>query len=212
MSRGCCVIVALLTLLLAARCAPPPPRVAPAPPPADLVVLVPDPEDARVGSATVTATGGGAVELSHANEGTRIVQGQAPTPPAPVAAGDVQRIFGDAIAARPPAPRRFLLSFETGSDTLTPDSQALVSEILDVVRSRPAPEVTVIGHTDTTGEAAANIQLGMRRATLIRDMLVSIGLDAAKIEVASHGEADLLVQTPDSTAEARNRRVEVTVR
>jgi outer membrane protein OmpA-like peptidoglycan-associated protein len=129
-----------------------------------------------------------------------------------VAADDVQRIFGDAIAARPPAPRRFLLSFETGSDTLTPDSQALVSEILEVVRTRPAPEVTVIGHTDTTGEAAANIQLGMRRATLIRDVLVSIGLDAAKIEVASHGEADLLVQTPDSTAEARNRRVEVTVR
>jgi outer membrane protein OmpA-like peptidoglycan-associated protein len=32
------------------------------------------------------------------------------------------------------------------------------------------------------------------------------------IEVASHGEADLLVHTPDETPEPRNRRVDITVR
>jgi outer membrane protein OmpA-like peptidoglycan-associated protein len=32
------------------------------------------------------------------------------------------------------------------------------------------------------------------------------------IEVTSHGERNPLVQTPDNTAEPKNRRVEVTVR
>jgi outer membrane protein OmpA-like peptidoglycan-associated protein len=37
-------------------------------------------------------------------------------------------------------------------------------------------------------------------------------MDASMIEVTSHGEADLLVKTADQVLEARNRRVEITVR
>jgi peptidoglycan-associated lipoprotein len=83
---------------------------------------------------------------------------------------------------------------------------------VEFVRLRPAPDVSVIGHTDTTGEADPNVALGMRRATLIRDLLVKTGLDPGQVDVASHGEADLLVPTPDNTEEAKNRRVEVIVR
>ena len=195
---------------LLAGCAPP--KVVPPPPRSDLVVLMPDPEDGRVGTATVTGATGAVVELTRASEGTRVVQGQAPTAPAAVPGDDVQRIFGAALAARPLAPRHFVLYFETGSDTLTPESRALVPEIIADVRARTAPDLTVIGHTDTTGDAAANIQLGLQRATLVRDLLVASGLDPAQVDVASHGEADLLVPTPDNTPEARNRRVEVTIR
>ena len=85
-------------------------------------------------------------------------------------------------------------------------------EILATVRTRPVPEVSVVGHTDTTGAAATNVELGMRRATLIRDLLVGAGLDTRLIDVASHGETNPVVATADNTAEARNRRVEVTVR
>jgi outer membrane protein OmpA-like peptidoglycan-associated protein len=74
------------------------------------------------------------------------------------------------------------------------------------------PDLTVVGHTDTTGSAEANIELGRSRATLIRDRLVAAGLDGRLISVVSHGEADLLVPTPDETAEPKNRRVEVSVR
>ena len=188
------------------------PKLVPTPPPtADLVALLPDPEDGRVGSATVTAPGG-RVELTAANHATRVVAGQAPSVPAPIADDEIQRRFGSALAARPLAPREFLLYFETGGDTLTAESQALVAQVVEHVRQRPAPEVTVIGHTDTIGDATSNVELGMRRAILIRDLLVKSGLDFAQVEVASHGEADLLVATPDNTAEPKNRRVEVTVR
>jgi peptidoglycan-associated lipoprotein len=203
----CAALAAVATTAGACR-----PKVAPTPPPpADLVVLAPDPDDGHVGSATVS-TPVGSVELTAGGDATRVANGQAPTPPALMAPDEIQRRFGDAMISRPLAPREFLLYFEAGGDTLTPESQTLVAEIVEFVRSRPAPDVSVIGHTDTTGEASANVELGMRRATLIRDLLVSSGLDAAQVDVASHGESDLLVPTPDGTAEARNRRVEVTVR
>jgi outer membrane protein OmpA-like peptidoglycan-associated protein len=47
---------------------------------------------------------------------------------------------------------------------------------------------------------------------MVRALLVRAGLDAALIEVGSHGESDLLIQTADSTPEPRNRRVEIAVR
>lgn len=203
------VFGAVAALAAAGACRP---KVAPTPPPsADVIVLVPDPEDNGIGAATVSSPQG-TVELTDANVATRVVAGRAPSVPAPMAVDDIQRRFGEALAARPLPPRQFLLYFETGGDTLTPESQAQVPEIVVFVSGRPGADVSVIGHTDTAGEANANAELGMRRATLIRDLLVNSGLDQSQLDVASHGEVDPLVPTPDNTAEEKNRRVEVTVR
>jgi outer membrane protein OmpA-like peptidoglycan-associated protein len=46
----------------------------------------------------------------------------------------------------------------------------------------------------------------------VRNLLVDAGLDGSTIEVNSVGELDPLVKTPDETREARNRRVDITVR
>ena len=74
------------------------------------------------------------------------------------------------------------------------------------------PEVVVIGHTDTLGDARANVALGLKRAKSVQGVLVDAGISPALIEVASHGEADQLVKTRDDRAEPRNRRVEISVR
>ncbi len=112
----------------------------------------------------------------------------------------------------PPPARRFLLYFDTGRDTLTAESRALVPEILATVQTRPVPEVSIVGHTDTTGPPATNVDLGMRRAALIRDLLVGAGLDVRLVEVASHGETNPVVPRPTTPPRRSNRRVEVTVR
>src|SRR5262249_62223823 len=112
----------------------------------------------------------------------------------------------------PPAPQSFNLAFQSASDALPGGSRRLLPGILRVVKERPAPDVLVIGHTDTTGSRQSNFQLGLRRATRVRELLVGIGLDPTLITVQSVGELDLLVPTADDTAEPRNRRVEVAVR
>jgi outer membrane protein OmpA-like peptidoglycan-associated protein len=112
---------------------------------------------------------------------------------------EVQRVFGDTIAALPPAPVHFTLNFLFESDELTDESRALLPEILQTVRQRAFPEVLVIGHTDTMGTPQANLQLGMTRATAVFRILIQVGFDPATIEVRSHGESDPLVKTPDQT-------------
>ncbi len=179
--------------------------------PSELVILVPHPETGAVGAATVSA-GDTTVDLARSGEGTRIRKGEKPTAPAPIPPEEIERIFGSALGARPPAPVQFLLYFENDREQLVPESQPLVAEILAEIQRRLSPEVTIIGHTDRTADDLYNIALGLRRATHVRDLLLAGGVDPALVEVASHGEADPLVPTADGVAEPRNRRAEVTIR
>ena len=153
----------------------------------------------------------GRVELAEAGAGARISSGAAPEPTT-LDEADIQRLFGDALASLPPAPQHFVLYFRFESEELTDESRRLVQDVLKAVKRRPEPDVTAIGHTDTTGTPASNIELGLRRAKAVRAMLVDAGLASASIAVTSHGEAELLVRTADGVFEARNRRVEITVR
>lgn len=199
-----------LVLLAGAGCTRQAPQPV-APQPRDLVVLVPDPDTSEVGRLSVS-TPAGQVELSGAGESTTVARGEAPGPMAILDDQTIQGMFGSTLAMLPPAAESFDLYFETGRDTLTPESAALLPQVIARARARAVPEVSVIGHTDTTGTAESNVVLGLSRATRIRDLLIEAGLEADLIEVTSHGESTPLVATPDNTPEARNRRVEVSIR
>lgn len=183
---------------------------APAPPAPAMVILLPD-ADGKVGKVRVTNEFG-STDLGVERQAAVASADRRPGPAATMSAADVKRLFGDALAALPEAPRYFTLYFQFDTDQLTPQSRALLPEILKAVKERSFPEVTVVGHTDTTGSPKANLELGLKRASTVRGILVKAGLDPALIDVTSHGEADLLMRTPDRTAEAHNRRVEISVR
>ena len=124
----------------------------------------------------------------------------------------LQRDFGAALAAMPLPPEGFLLYFESGGAVLTAQSKAELQQVLERTRARPSPDISVVGHTDTAGPAEGNKALGLRRATAMAEQLRQLGLQNTTISVESHGEGNLLVRTPDNTAEERNRRVEITIR
>jgi outer membrane protein OmpA-like peptidoglycan-associated protein len=176
-----------------------------------LAALLPDPDSGAVGRAVVSSLAG-SVELAEARASTVVNGKAAPTPVRILNEADSVQLFGDVLAALPSAPEHFVLNFQFDSDELTPESKALLPQVLNAVKGHPVPEVQVIGHTDTVGTSGSNITLGMRRAEMIRKQLIEIGLDPTLIETVSHGEADLLVQTADDVPEPRNRRVEITVR
>jgi outer membrane protein OmpA-like peptidoglycan-associated protein len=176
----------------------------------DLVVLLPDP-DGGVGRAVVS-TPAGSTELAAARESTIVSPDKPPAPVIIMSEADAQQLFGDALSALPAAAQHFTLYFRFESDELTDESRALLPQILQAVKDRPFPDVAVVGHTDTTGTPAGNIELGLRRANSIRNRLVTAQVAASLIEATSHGEADLLINTADEVLEPRNRRVEITVR
>lgn len=74
------------------------------------------------------------------------------------------------------------------------------------VKATPAEEqLTVVGHTDVVGSQAYNYQLGMRRATTVRNYLIEQGIPARSIAPAeSRGKLELLPQYPaDSVMQRR---------
>jgi len=176
----------------------------------EMIVLLPDPDDGSVGRAIVS-TPTGTAELAGAYAATRLVAERAPSPVMNLDRAYVERLFHGVLAGLPPPPRHFNLYFESGQDALTPESREELSDVLHAAGDHPAANVIVVGHTDTVGTAASNYALGLRRAAIIGDLLMSAGIPAGAVEVTSHGESDLLVPTGDETSEPRNRRVEIDV-
>ncbi len=205
------VAPALAVVLAAAACGPRP-RTTPDTTGPEIVALLPDPDTGGIGRAHVS-NGAGGVDLSEARASTVVSSSRkAPAAVVRLSEAETNRLFGGVLASLPPAPQHFIVNFQFDSDEPTAESRAMLPQILAAVKNRPYPEVLVIGHTDTIGTRASNVTLGMRRAELIRKLLIEAGLDATLIESASHGEADLLIPTADEVAEPRNRRVEITVR
>ena len=200
-------------VLLGAGCGPK--RVAPvvptAPPATTLIALLPDPESGVTGHARVTNEFGSA-NLATPRAATQVKSDGPPGAVNTVSEDEVARLFGAALAALPPEPKHFTLYFKFESDALTDESGQKVPEIVAAVKRLAVPEVVVIGHTDTLGDRKANVSLGLKRAMSVKTVLVDAGIAPPLIEVASHGEADLLVRTRDNKAEPRNRRVEISVR
>lgn len=188
-----------------------PKRVAsPAKPGQDLVVLLPDSDTRATGSASVSNSFG-LINLAAEGDAAIVAANRGPVL-TKLSAADVTRIFGDALSALPPAPRRFTVYFRFESDVLTEQSQTLIPEILAAVRAHAVQDVAVVGHTDTTGTQQTNYGLGLKRAMMVRNILVKAGLSGSSIDVTSVGELDPFVKTRDDTPEPRNRRVEIVVR
>ena len=206
----------LVLVALAVGCAKvPPPLPPPPPPPAakprdDLYVVLPA-ADGRVGAITVTTPEGRHEVLDRPHAAVRIPEaGRVETGTA--TPEEVRATFGAALAAQPGRPASFTLYFVEGRDQLTPDSEQALQAMLAEMARRPAPEITVIGHTDRVGSVTYNDTLSLQRAVRVRDELVRRGIPPDRITTAGRGEREPLVPTADEVAEPRNRRVEISVR
>ena len=120
--------------------------------------------------------------------------------------------FGAALSAMPPPPKSFMVYFLSGSDDFTEESRAAITSLMDELKQRPSPEVTVIGHTDRVGGDDQNDTLSLQRAGRMKESLVGMGVPADSIDTAGRGSREALVDTADGVDEPRNRRVEVNVR
>jgi outer membrane protein OmpA-like peptidoglycan-associated protein len=122
----------------------------------------------------------------------------APPPrPAPVASAPV---------APPPPPADYTVYFDLDSWTLTAEDLSVITSVINNARAGGQSHITVVGHTDTSGSAAHNKRLSVRRANVVVEALVDMGARRAAIQASGVGETDLAVPTPDGVKEAKNRR------
>ena len=103
--------------------------------------------------------------------------------------------------------------FELGSDELAVEASPALGKIASLVNYFGNPELRIVGHTDSFGDAAVNRSLSLRRADSVRDFLISgYGLDAASITTDGFGEDQPIASNDTISGRRANRRVEIFVR
>ena len=124
----------------------------------------------------------------------------------------MEELFGPAVAHLPDAPLYASLYFLLGKDELTAESKLEAKQIYDGIVARQSPEVIVTGHTDTIGSETSNQKLSDKRAEVVKQNLISLGVPADTIEAYGLGEQELFLITADNVNEPKNRRVDINVR
>ncbi|MEO5581060.1 MAG: OmpA family protein [Saprospiraceae bacterium] len=94
------------------------------------------------------------------------------------------------------------------------DNDILVNQYIDDLASRlknTGDIINLTGHTDDDASAEHNAVLGLKRAQIIKDLLVTRGIKSSRIKIKSKGESEPIA--PNNTEENRkqNRRVELTI-
>jgi outer membrane protein OmpA-like peptidoglycan-associated protein len=109
----------------------------------------------------------------------------------------------------PSTPAPFMIFFDWNKGEIRRDDAAVLDRVAETWQARPGASLRLSGHTDRSGNAAANRLAGMRRAETVRQELERRGVPRNAIKLISFGEERPLVPTEDGVREVQNRRVEI---
>lgn len=101
--------------------------------------------------------------------------------------------------------------FASGQSVLKAEVRDKLKPVLDFINRYPGQPVQIEGHTDDRGSDVANQRLSEARAASVRDALVALGADAARLNVRGLGEAKPVASNDSATGRASNRRVDVVI-
>lgn len=103
------------------------------------------------------------------------------------------------------------VTFETGSAQLTELSRYQLDDAIAFLKKNTDVNSLLKGHTDNTGDAAANLTLSERRAAVVRDYLVKGGIEASRLSSAGYGPYNAITDNETEEGRQANRRTELYV-
>jgi outer membrane protein OmpA-like peptidoglycan-associated protein len=99
--------------------------------------------------------------------------------------------------------------FDVNKDVVKPESYGTLKGIADVLKENPTVRVKIVGHTDSDGADASNLDLSKRRGASVKaELIKNFGIDAARLESDGLGETKPVSPNDTPSNKAMNRRVE----
>src|SRR5467141_1643148 len=123
---------------------------------------------------TITASGPGGSASA-----TATVSVNAPPPPPPPPQVDLDKLFLQEV-------RDAYFDFDKAD--IRPDARAALAQTADFLKGHPSIKATIEGHCDERGSTEYNLALGDRRATAVKQYLVSLGISADRLSTVSFGK------------------------
>jgi outer membrane protein OmpA-like peptidoglycan-associated protein len=99
--------------------------------------------------------------------------------------------------------------FEVDSSNLDIGARSTLDQASAVFLEYPKTAIVVQGHTDSTGSETHNQSLSERRATMVRNYLISRGVDAERMTAIGYGEGEPIASNDTESGRAMNRRVDL---
>jgi OmpA-OmpF porin, OOP family len=99
--------------------------------------------------------------------------------------------------------------FDVNSASIKSDSYGTLKEIANVLKENADVKVKIIGHTDSDGNDASNLELSKQRAASVKSILAKeFGIDESRIQTDGMGESKPIEKNDTPAGKANNRRVE----
>ncbi len=104
------------------------------------------------------------------------------------------------------------LLFATDSATLSGSLMGDLGAVAQSLIRYPNSQIQIVGHTDSTGAAAYNLDLSQRRANSVAAVLRNNGVPSGRISAVGRGEDVPVASNLTPEGRAQNRRVEIYIR
>ena len=101
--------------------------------------------------------------------------------------------------------------FDTGKSTLRAESNATLEAIKGIMNEYSTAKFAIEGHTDSTGNAAKNLQLSKDRAAAVKTWLTSNGINASRLTSEGYGQDKPVADNKTNAGRQQNRRTEINV-
>lgn len=99
--------------------------------------------------------------------------------------------------------------FDVNSDKIKPESYGTLKDIAAVLTENPDVKIKIIGHTDSDGDDAKNLELSKKRAESVKNTLnKEFGISLDRMQTDGKGESQPIGDNKTTEGKANNRRVE----
>jgi OmpA-OmpF porin, OOP family len=99
--------------------------------------------------------------------------------------------------------------FDVNSDKIKPESYGVIKDIANVLNENADVKVKIVGHTDSDGDEAQNLELSKKRAAAVKNSLSKdFNIATSRLVTDGKGETEPVQKNDTQENKAQNRRVE----
>jgi outer membrane protein OmpA-like peptidoglycan-associated protein len=101
--------------------------------------------------------------------------------------------------------------FDVDKSDLKAAAKTNLSNLAASLINNPQTNITIIGHTDSTGPADHNMDLSVRRAESVRSYIIANNVNGNRLTTTGRGASEPIADNATVDGRTQNRRVEITI-